>query len=630
MASWKWHSASRGLIAVAIGFSLFGAAVFAQPPKPRKWKDASGKFEIEATFVSEANGLVTLKQTNGEEVEIELKQLSPADEAYVQTELAAKKSPFKSRSTPSPFQSKSGDKSSPGSSEPAKASGAAPTAEEISWVRASLLTAPSKTNWNAISIDAPERKAKSSQLPAKRDIFERFSGMATGDGFAILGYFQPESPQRPESGTTRLVRVNLETGKVEGAIVADGVYALLDVSPSGEEILMRKEADHAFIGNELEVWKPSGKIVERVRAFVPFAAEPHQKQVQTALLGQNGRVVVVGQGSKAGIFDLRTGDAIAAVTKGYAACLSPDRKYAAILSDDVLIVDIARGEAVASLPTDRRNGSAIAFSPDGKKLAVAFSNSLTAWDLKTGKVYRDEIVAGMSAGQTSTFTWTSPTQILVGTHLIDLENHLPLWTYTGADKAVNYGGTTLVAADRPGQAGALVVGDLPHAAATAALKQALALPDLFAVKPGTAVTVDVSGLPDAAEQQKAKAALEARLTASGLKPAPGAPVVLKASLTSQAKDEHYRIFGAGLETRTINVTRYTSKVELLINGQSAWHTIMGSGPSFHVAPKANETLEDAVRNSSKPNYSFFASVSIPQYVLQPGKTTLGSSNIAGF
>lgn len=53
-------------------FTSFGAGA-------RTWKDASGKFEIEAEFVSADSTMVVLKKADGTEVEIALSKLSAAD-----------------------------------------------------------------------------------------------------------------------------------------------------------------------------------------------------------------------------------------------------------------------------------------------------------------------------------------------------------------------------------------------------------------------------------------------------------------------------------------------------------------------------------------------------------------------
>jgi hypothetical protein len=50
---------------------------------PRTWTDASGKFTIEARFVSLAGGQVTLEKTGGVHVRMPLEKLSAADQKYV-------------------------------------------------------------------------------------------------------------------------------------------------------------------------------------------------------------------------------------------------------------------------------------------------------------------------------------------------------------------------------------------------------------------------------------------------------------------------------------------------------------------------------------------------------------------
>jgi cytoskeletal protein RodZ len=52
--------------------------------KPRTWHDATGTYQVEATFVRFANGKVTLKPTNGKEMTIPLGKLSTEDREYVE------------------------------------------------------------------------------------------------------------------------------------------------------------------------------------------------------------------------------------------------------------------------------------------------------------------------------------------------------------------------------------------------------------------------------------------------------------------------------------------------------------------------------------------------------------------
>jgi hypothetical protein len=53
-------------------------------PKPRTWSDATGTYQVEATFVRFADGKVTLKRTSGKEVTMPLSKLSVEDREYVE------------------------------------------------------------------------------------------------------------------------------------------------------------------------------------------------------------------------------------------------------------------------------------------------------------------------------------------------------------------------------------------------------------------------------------------------------------------------------------------------------------------------------------------------------------------
>ena len=64
---------------------------------PRKWRDASGTYEVEAVLVGVADGKATLQRTNGKSVSVPLDKLCDEDQAYVRSQ----KSPEK---PPDPFQ----------------------------------------------------------------------------------------------------------------------------------------------------------------------------------------------------------------------------------------------------------------------------------------------------------------------------------------------------------------------------------------------------------------------------------------------------------------------------------------------------------------------------------------------
>src|SRR5688500_899300 len=68
---------------------LFWASV--STAETRKWKDTTGKYEIEAEFVDFSDGKVTLKRTDGSDVSVPMTRLSGADQAFVRAELKARR-----------------------------------------------------------------------------------------------------------------------------------------------------------------------------------------------------------------------------------------------------------------------------------------------------------------------------------------------------------------------------------------------------------------------------------------------------------------------------------------------------------------------------------------------------------
>jgi hypothetical protein len=53
----------------------------------RTWKDTTGKFSIEATFVSKNATSITLKKTDGKEVTLPIAKLSKEDQAWIKESL---------------------------------------------------------------------------------------------------------------------------------------------------------------------------------------------------------------------------------------------------------------------------------------------------------------------------------------------------------------------------------------------------------------------------------------------------------------------------------------------------------------------------------------------------------------
>ncbi|MGH7135404.1 MAG: hypothetical protein ACREHD_06665, partial [Pirellulales bacterium] len=106
--------------------------------------------------------------------------------------------------------------------------------------------------------------------------------------------------------------------------------------------------------------------------------------------------------------------------------------------------------------------------------------------------------------------------LVSGKFLFDVENQLKLWTYEGAEQTATAGGWTFFAAtDGDQKPGALVAVQVPQPAAKSLLSKALTQPDLFVLRSGTTVRLNLNGIPDAAERERLRKALTDRLQTIG-------------------------------------------------------------------------------------------------------------------
>src|SRR5688500_3863783 len=67
----------------ALIFALLFVAGLSGAEEQRTWKDATGKFEVQATLVRVADGKAYLRRTDGREIAVPVEKLSQADRDYL-------------------------------------------------------------------------------------------------------------------------------------------------------------------------------------------------------------------------------------------------------------------------------------------------------------------------------------------------------------------------------------------------------------------------------------------------------------------------------------------------------------------------------------------------------------------
>ena len=601
----------------------------------RTWTDVRGKFKIQAKFVSQENGKVTLEKADGSELVIELKKLSTGDQKYVAGLKDEDDNPFKPADD-DPFKPKA---KGAGAGTGAGAVGTAgPRLVAPDWSAAKVVDAvPASTQW-AITVGAPvDAKLKGTRaipLPPKANFFEKTRALVVNpvSKRAVVGYTTDDP--RP-NGATRLVLCDLDAGKRLSAGVFPGKYMPMALHDDGARALMRLDEDVWGNGRQLEIWNLAESGIKKAVQFAPYGdVAGDEGRVQWAAFVDAKRLATMSQAGKLAVWDLATVKPLYSiqVQKMHGApmpAVSPDRKYIAFTTDkEVGLLDVAAGEVAAMGPKPREftPWPRLSFSPGGKRFALTTNDRIFAFDTASGAGYRDIPIQGMA--QYAAILWPDDDHVLLNNQtLVNLESQVKLWTYEPA------GGHELVEPlgglcwfEVPGTPAALVPAKVPHPAAKAALEKALADPTYFVLKPGTTVVVDTNALPDAAQREHVRDALTAKLKANGAQVGPGGTITLSATTEVGKETQHsYRRFGFGGGETTYSLREHLSKVRFLSGGQEVWMT---SGGNFPFSIQGNPTQEEYRRLYEKPNYGFFDHVELPKLLTRPtGAPTLGSSKV---
>ncbi|MEI8019310.1 MAG: SHD1 domain-containing protein [Schlesneria sp.] len=215
---------ARSAIVILFCFSCLAPSTGLAKDDFRSWADASGKNKIKAKFVKLEETTVTLEKEDGEEVEIELKKLSTADQKFVAEAVKeAEGNPFKSKGD-DPFKPKSkaktpkgNSKSSMKGSKESDGDSDSPDLMKVDLSSAEHVTLASPTEkW---SVEIPKKdprdatKLKPVLTPKKNDFFEKLTGMELSRGekkSAVVGYLL----EKQETGTTRIVLCDLAPAKL--------------------------------------------------------------------------------------------------------------------------------------------------------------------------------------------------------------------------------------------------------------------------------------------------------------------------------------------------------------------------------------------------------------------------------
>ena len=608
----------------------------------RTWTDSTGKHKIKATFVSVDDDRVTLEKPDGNTIEIELKKLSKADQKYVADAMKAAADNSFATKEPSPFESK--PKTTAKSSRPPNdddssgedAAAGEPRSLKVDFSSAEQVNLATTEQWQVTVPTAGDgfaSKPKTSALPKKASFFEGIKGVAVNKvaGKAAVGFALGD----PKPGTTRVVLCDLATGKATPPASAATLMAPLAVHDDGKQIVMRREEFGFGNQDRLEVWTLKGSRAERRTVWTPYDDDkwgPNRDVLWGDFL-DSGHFATSSRGGKVVIWSFPDLEPLTTFSIADSAVpgLSPDRKQLAYCTGkEIGIYNVVRGEVIAQQPTPQQlQWPSVAFSPSGKRLACTAFDKLLIWDTATGNLERTIPCTGIHVQGAVQFP-DDDFVLVSGKFLFDVENQLKLWTYDGAEQTATTGGWTFFAATEGDQKpGALVAVQVPQPAAKSLLNKALTQPDLFVLRSGTTVRLNLNGIPDAAERERVRKALTDRLQTIGCTAGDNGTIELVASMEGPKDRDVRYMFGGG----DYKMKEYTGRLKFIYQGQAAWETTSTNVPGV-ISLKKGENVGDKLREFEKPNYAFFEKVELPKFLQKPAQgqgagasLTLGQSRV---
>jgi hypothetical protein len=609
------------------------------------WVDATGKFTIEANFVGLEDGVVTLKRADGSEVEVPLDKLSKASQDRVEAILKDADNPFKpaDKGEMNPFSAKPSQGTSGRSNrrrdddameDEDVDSSSPPRQVKVDWSQADLIGGVGGGNWEVTLGEPIESGAepRATAFPGKSNFFEKMLEITiSGDQKHALVVTSLDEP-KPE-GALKLVVCDLERGKASVA-ASTGRMAPLALHNDAEHVIMRR-AEFGF-GNadRLEIWQVKGRSVRKLVSFIPHEdANGGSRDVHWAKFLGDDRFATSGNGT-IGIWSFPEVEPIARIPAGGRPALSPDGKLIAWCDgQNVGLFDVEAMEVVAQQATpDRLHDPKLAFSPSGKRLACIAQDRLIVWNTENGDVIQD-----MKVPSVHIFTgidFPDEAYVLGGNqYLIGVENQVLLWTYSGQQQVATAGPWTFFGTFED-RTGALLPMKIPHVGAINMLQKASSDPNLFVLKEGTRVRLDVSGLPNLEEQNRAIQGLVKRVAASGSVAEPDGKIVLVAAVEGPTQ-ETLSLRNSGDYT----VQKYVTSLKYVYEGQVLWQTSTSNvpgGPVIFFNLEDGENIGDWLKKREKPDFELFQRAELPRFLQRPNgqgrgpsqSMTLGTSQVS--
>jgi len=614
-------SLATALLIAPLAVSLWLAAAPAEAQRAlvpeRSWTDATGMFTVTASLVGIDGDLLTLRQSDGSELEIEIDQLSRPDA------LVARRA-----------KRRQGLKKSDGVPEPEAYAVAARATNHVDFPPLpppALVADPDPA--------PPELVAGRVDIP-RADTFDRVTRIgAAGDGVVLVA-IENATPVRPLP--TRLAWVAPGKKSVVASHTLDTSDIVLDYHPLLERLLTVSREKATAEGAKQQVltlWDVAAarKGALRIAAWrapcgdgEPLAREPWGRIVDDALVlhrSSREEITCWDIDAKAARYRLAQYPGHSPVP-----ALSGGRRYVALPDTKrVQVCDTTSGKVVVSIPAGPAWG--VAFDRAGRRLAVVQGGDVLLHDLVDTSapigVFR---AAGSSVNATS-LAWCGDDGLLVQSAegfaavLWSVSRGLPAWRYElvpaqkgdSLDDLVDRVGDGKLLYAAPldderetkadGMLAAIVCAAIPEPAAAQGVAALPAgLPVL--VEPGTGVATKVPPNP---ERERMLAAVTKDMERAGWLADPTSPAVVEAEKSLQGTVSYTD--PEGRERQLKQVTPTTVRLAVVVHGITMLEARVSSDIPDRLVLPAGETEADLAARLPPPDVSWLERLRVPAVIV---------------
>ncbi|WP_425615446.1 SHD1 domain-containing protein [Anatilimnocola sp. NA78] len=616
----------------------------------RTWTDASGKFTIEAEFVTTNGERVELKKADGSVVQMPLERLSGGDQeiagflAYrqaMQARLAA-----------------TGD-------------GSVGATGKISLSGVTRLDLPVAMEWS-VKVDPnptpPKTLINKPVYLPPRDLENNYQDRYEAvliDSANHWGWLTFRNGSSSDS-QYRLERIDLQTGRILPVVFMPRASKVLSISPSGKLLAVAQIDPSGYNKSQLlQIWEVSLTGLRWLKTLQPFENDSsdydeNETNIRLAEFIDDDNLLLQNQEKDLLLLDVKqakpkylieanryryeNGRKTTWVTETMLGrttpAFSPGRKYLAIpgAKSGVRVIESLTGTVVGECATTATlAGEAqvdrVVFHPDGTKLAATTPRGVWVWNVADGKLLQNW--AGVDLREEGTFgdelAFGSHQHLIINRRsAFHLQQGMVTCTFDlKATSSQSGDGSKASAAGREWRVVETNVQDGYRSVRVFGLTSYLVpgddvmrefnklnLDSLIVMPPGARIRTNIAFPASAAEVTRIQASLAKELSDCGWKlvgAADDCDFVLHCIIETGATREHtYYTDPYGRETVRANVTYLNGRITLVKakTGEQVWNKLTQWGPRQTYRLEPGQTLADATL--VQPSMEFFGSPRIPQ------------------